>query len=53
MLSASVHLLRKCQAGALGCSIFSLINTFSLDILKLERVCHVKNLVAIWLKWLL
>lgn len=45
--------IRKCQAGALGYGIFSLINTFSLIIIKLEDVCHVKVLGAIWLKWLL
>lgn len=45
--------IRKCRAGALGYGIFSLINTFSLIIIKLEDVYHVKVLVAIWLKWLL
>lgn len=45
--------IRKCRAGVLGCSIWSLIDTFALNVIKLEDVHHARMLVAIWLKRLL
>lgn len=46
-------MIRKCQAGALGRSVFSPIHTFSSNTITLEDVYRVKMLVAIWRKWLL